>query len=254
MIKVTMTKKIIILLILFTLILPFKSLARSFSSDNYNLDWGNFNITGGKKTSTSFNLTDSVGQNAPGQFDNSGYILKSGFQYAYDQSYQFSFQIDDLDIDFGTLTPNVGTTQSNIITISTPSGNGYQILTNQNRPLSNIGNNTTIPDTVCDNGTCTHTNSAVWTQADTYGFGFNALGVDSSQVVTGIGTSNYFTDSTYFRHFADLSDSEDSQIIMSENSPVNEHSAKITYKVNISSSQAAGTYQNSINFIAVPKY
>lgn len=251
-----MTKHHSFLLLLFiALLFPLKSIAQSFNSDNYNIQWGNFNMTGGKKSSSSFTLTDTVGQNAPGQFDNNGYILKSGFQYAYDQVYKFSFAIDDLDVNFGSLTPNIGNTQSNIITISTNSSNGYQILSLENHPLTaNNGINTTIPDTTCDSNDCDETISTLWTENNIYGFGFNVLGINSSGVVTDIGTSNYFADSTYFRQFADNSNGESSQIIMSENSRVQERSAKITYKVNISSVQSAASYQNNINFIAVPKY
>lgn len=247
-------KKLFLLITLITLISPLKSLAQSFTSDNYNIQWGNFNMTGGKKSSSSFTLTDTVGQNAPGQFNSSGYILKSGFQYAYEGTYSFSFSIDDLNIDFGSLTPNIGTTRSNIITITTPSGNGYQILSIESHPLSSLDTNTTIPDTTCDDTNCDQTTSTPWTQNDIYGFGFNALGINSSGAVTGVGTSNYFTDSTYFRQFADNSSSEASQVLMSEDGAVEEHSARITYKVNISTNQSTGTYQNNINFIAIPKY
>lgn len=247
-------KKLLLISLLFLFFIPLSLNAQSFTSDNYEIQWGNFNMTGGKKTSSSFILTDTVGQNAPGQFDNTGYILKSGFQYAYDQVYEFSFSIDNLDINFGTLTPNIGTTQTNIITINTNSGHGYQILNLESYPLTSINTNSTIPDTTCDASDCDQTVSTPWTQNNIYGFGFNALGINSSGAVTGIGTSNYFTNSTYFRQFADDSNSETSQILMSEDSRVEERSARITYKVNISPNQAAGKYQNNINFIAVPKY
>jgi hypothetical protein len=230
-------------------------LAQSFSSSSYNIQWGNFNMTAGKKTSTSYQLTDTVGQNAPGKFNNTGYILKSGFQYIYDTLFYFSFQIDDLSLDFGSLVPGIGTTQTNTITISAPSGNGYQIMAVENHPLrQNSG--TTIPDTKCNSNDCNKTTSTVWTNPTAYGFGFNAIGINSSGAVTNIGTSNYFTDSTYFRPFANATNTpiDAPQIIMSENSPIKNRSAKVTYKINISAIQSAGNYQNGINFIAVPKY
>ena len=230
------------------------SLAQSFTSPSYHIDWGNFNMTGGKKTSTTYILTDSVGQNAPGQYDNTGYTLKAGFQYAYDQVYKFSFSIDNLDINFGSLIPNIGNTQSNIITISTPTGHGYEIFSLENYPLTNLNTNVTIADTTCDSNNCDQTTSGVWTQNNTYGFGFNAIGINGSGVTTNIGTSNYFPNSTYFRQFANQQTNETPQIFMSENIPVNNHSAKITYKINISPLQSEGSYQNNINFTAVPKY
>jgi hypothetical protein len=209
-------------------------------------------MTSGKKSSTNYTLTDTVGQNAPGQYDSLGYTVKAGFQYLYESNIPFSFKISNLTLNFGSLTPNIGSTVTNVITISTPSGHGYDILAIANHPLKSLGN--TIPDTKCDSGSCSESISGVWTNAATFGFGFNAIGVNSSMVATGVGTSNYFIDSTYFRQFADNSNGETAKILMSESGPVKNHSAKITYKINISSLQAAGDYENSINFVAVPKY
>ena len=245
-------KLLFLLLPLFFLPL-FPALAQHFESSSYIIDWGNFNITSGKKTSANYQLTDTVGQNAPGQYDSSGYILKSGFQYIYDTFNQLSFQIDDLSIELGTLTPQSPSTDSNIITISTPSGHGYQITAHQSHPLW-INASSYIPDTTCDSGTCSETSSGVWTQNTAYGFGFNAMGIGSSGENTGIGTSSLFPDQTYYRQFANATDSEIPQTIMEEDSPVKDRSARITYKANISTLQAAGQYQNSIIFTAVSKY
>ncbi|HPT66175.1 MAG TPA: hypothetical protein PK257_02595 [Candidatus Woesebacteria bacterium] len=202
-------------------------------------------MTGGKKTSSTYTLTDSVGQNAPGQYDGAGYIVKAGFQYIYDNAIPLSFQISNLDLNFGNLIPNIGSTVTNTLTVSTPTAHGYDILTFANHPLKTIGGGITISDTKCDSSTCSESTSDVWTSSNTYGFGFNA---------SGDGTSTFFTNSTYFRQFADNSAGETAKIIMSENTPVEDHLANITYKVNISPNQSAGTYQNSINFIMVPKY
>lgn len=228
------------------------SFAQTFTSPNYYIQFGNFNMTSGKKTSSSYTLTDTVGQNAPGRYASSGFTVKAGFQYIYDTLEKFSFSISDLDLPFGSLIPNVGSTQTNIVTITTPSGHGYEILAIANHPL--LSNNYTIPDTSCNSNNCTKNTSAPWTLSTAYGFGFNALGINTSGVVTNIGTSNYFTDSTYYRPFASLSINDLPQVFMSENVRVKEHSARITYKINISQNQAAGTYQNFINLIAIPKY
>jgi hypothetical protein len=228
------------------------SLAQSFDSASYHIDWGNFNMTSGKKTSTNYQLTDTVGQNAPGKFTSSGYTVKAGFQYIYDSMEKFSFSISDISIDFGSLAPNVGSTQSNTISITTPSGHGYQIMAIANKPLSTISSST-IPDTSCDTS-CSISSSGVWTSSSKYGFGFNTIGINSSGVATNIGTSSYFTNSTYFRPFAAASRVESPQIIMSEDSPVKNRSARITYKINISQYQPAGNYENLINLMAVPKY
>jgi len=235
---------------------PISAIAQSFTSGSYHIDWGNFNMTSGKKTSAHYQLTDTVGQNAPGKFTNTGFVVKAGFQYIYDLSFPFSFKIDNLAISFGALTPNVGTTQSNIITVSSPAGHGYQIMAAESHPLW-LSPAVFIPNTGCDNTDCTDSLSALWNTAvgsTAYGFGFNAMGINTSAAVTGIGTSNYFPTAGHYRPFADSSAPAPGQIIMSENSPAKNHSALITYKIYISPLQAAGSYQNSINFTAVPKY
>lgn len=240
-------KALFFILILFAIYnsLSTVCLGQTFDSENFHIEFGNFNMTSGRKTSTTYTLTDTVGQNAPGQYDNTGYTVKAGFQYIYDQSIPLSFKISNLDLNFGNLVPNVGSTLTNTLTVSTPTAHGYDILALADHPLKTIGGNVTIPDTKCNSGTCSESTSDVWTSSTAYGFGFNA---------SGNGTSSYFTDSTYFRQFADKSANETSQVIISENSSVKDHLSTITYKVNISPNQSAGTYQNSINFIMVPKY
>lgn len=244
-----------LLLFLFLLIFPSPCFAQTFDSDSYHIDRGNFNMTGGKKDSANYQLTDTVGQNAPGQFDTDGYVIKSGFQYIYDSLFRFSFAISSLNINFGSLVPNVSSMDTNTITISSPGISGYQVLIQENHPLA-VNSSTQISNTKCDDSNCTLNLASPWVNDDTYGFGYNVIGVNQSGAVTNVGTSNYFTNPTYFRPFADKSavPSEISAVIMSEDQPVNKHSARITYKVNIPIDQAAGNYQNAITFIAVPKY
>lgn len=249
-----MTKNSLLLFLVFFL-LPSPCFAQIFDSPSFHIDWGNFNMTGGKKNSTNYQLTDTVGQNAPGQFNSNGYIVKAGFQYVYDPTYRLTFTISKLNINFGTLVPGVGSTDTNIITITSPGVSGYQILVHQNHPLQ-INATQKIANTKCDLNSCSPNTSGLWVDNNTYGFGFNAIGINSSGVVTDVGTSNYFINDTYFRPFADRSalPKESDAVIMSENKPVQKHSARITYKVNIPVTQAAGNYQNAITFIAVPKY
>lgn len=244
-----------LILFLFLFLFSPACFAQNFTSASFHIDWGNFNMTSGKKNSTNYQLTDTVGQNAPGRFDSEGFIVKSGFQYIYDPTYRFSFSISKLNINFGSVVPGIGSTDTNIITITSPGLSGYQILVSQNHPLQ-INSSRQIPNTKCDASNCSLNFSSPWVNNTTYGFGFNAIGINDSGVVTDIGTSNYFTNATYFRPFADKSamPSEASAIIMSENRPTKKRSARITYKVNIASNQSAGNYQNAITFIAVPKY
>lgn len=230
-----------------------KILAQHFESSSYVIDWGNFNMTAGNKSSTNYKLSDTVGQIAPGLYSNSGLKVKSGFQYIYDSLTNFTFTIDNLNLAYGSLVPGIGSTVSNNITITTPSGAGYQIMAAENHPLQ-LNSLIKIPDTACDGNACSISSSALWTDAATYGFGFNAIGINNSGVATNIGTSAYFPNNNYYRPFANLAATDSPQTIMSESSAVKAHSARITYKVNISASQSAGDYENGVTFIAVPTY
>jgi hypothetical protein len=247
-------------LTLLAISLPFTRFAHAetFLSPHYKIEYGNFNITSGKKTNSTMILTDTVGQNAPGAFTNTGFSLKSGFQYIYTTFNQFTFKIENgkLNINLGTLVPGVGATDTNVISITSPSGHGYQIYSQESHLFRNFTGQT-IPNTSCDVGsTCTESSSGTWTSGTTYGFGFNALGINSSNTVNGVGTSDIFPNDTYYRQFANVGapDFKNPQIIMTESFPVKNHRARITYKANIPGNQPSGNYETAITFTAVPFY
>lgn len=242
-----MTKLKIIFPSLFLLFLGiFKTqiLAENFSSTNYQIQFGNLNMTGGNKTSPSFRLTDTVGQNAPGEYDGSTTILKSGFQYIYDIFKNMSFSISTLNIPLGTLVPGTPSTGSNVLTITTPYGKGYDIYALETHSLSTQAG-ATIPDTICDSGTCSESISGAWTLNTKYGFGFNA---------SGAGSSGIFSGPTQYRQFANLALNESPQIIATENINATARTTTITYKANISGFQRSGNYETAIIYLAIPKY
>ena len=103
----------------------------------------------------------------------------------------------------------------------------------------------TIADTTSNTGTCTESAAGVWTDQTKTGFGFNSNGATAPAD---------FVNSTYFRQFADISNSETMRAVMSSSNIANSDSATITYKAGVSGSQAAGNYQTGIAFVAVPGY
>ncbi len=216
--------------------------AETMSSDSYKIIFGNFNMTAGKKSSSSYTVTDTVGQTAAGEFNANGYTVKAGFQYLY-ALYDFSFRISDLTIDFGSLTPGTPATATNVLTVSAP-GAGYAVSVFENHPLENE-NEDQIPDTTCDNGGCTESQAEIWSSNTTYGFGFNLSGDD---------VASDFVDGSYFRQFANLAGGETPQVIMSSSQAGKNRQATVTYKVNISGDQAAGNYSNYLVFVATPSY
>jgi hypothetical protein len=222
-------------------------LAERLESDSYVIQFGNFNITAGEKESASYNVTDTVGQTGAGPFGSYGgssYFVGSGFQYIY-QIDDFSFQISQVAIDLGTLTPGTHNTASHNLTITTRGAGGYSVYAYELHPLRHSNGTTTISDTTCNAGTCTQTTAGVWTTQTVPGFGYNMTGNDVPAA---------FVDSTYFKQFADNSLAEAMQIVMSSSNIASNRTATVTYKAGVSGTQAAGNYQTGVAFVAVPGY
>jgi hypothetical protein len=217
--------------------------AQTLTSPSFTIRQGNFNMTSGTKTSTNYNLTDTMGQTAAEFFSSTGYHVKAGFQYLY-TLYNFSFSISSLAVNLGTLTPNNFSTASHTLTVSAP-GQGYSVSAFETSKLKKSGSSDTIPDTICDGGPCTETAAAVWTTASNNGFGYNATGNDIAAD---------FVSSSYFRPFPDASLSEVPATVMTTSSAGKNRLATVTYKVSPSATQAAGDYSTQVIYIATPVY
>jgi len=213
-------------------------------SPNYRIQFPNLNSGAGIPTSTNYALDSTLGQTGPGQFSSAGYIVKSGFQYIH-SIIPFSFTIEKIAVPFGSLIPQTPKTDTSTLTVSSGGANGYQVTAKENNPLKNQASADTIPDTLCDAGTCSQTAAGVWSQNTTYGFGYNMSGNDIPAA---------FVDATYFKQFADVNSAESAQIVMSSANVGRARQSTITYKVNVSNVQAAGIYQNIITFTATPTY
>jgi hypothetical protein len=211
-------------------------------SPSYTIRLGNFNMTSGFKSSASYNLTDTVGQIAANFFSSSGYHVKAGFQYIY-TLYNFSFSISSLAVGL-TLTPNAFSTASHTLTVTAP-GQGYSVTAYETSKLTKSGGSDTIPDTTCDSGTCTTTSAGVWATPTHNGFGYNLTGND---------IASDFVGSTYFRPFPDTSLGGTPATIMSTTAAGKNRLATVTYQVSPTGSQASGTYQTQIVYIATPVY
>jgi len=182
---------------LFTLLLFYSFTlvsAKNVSSEGYNIQMGDVNMGAGLPTSSSYNLGLTGGQTAPGLFAANGYQILSGFWYIK-TIIPFSFTIDDLSIDFGTLTPHQFSTKTNFLTVSAGGAGGYQVTASESAVLTSFGGAATIPNTSCNgNGqTCGEESAAPWTDNTKYGFGYNMSGDD---------IPSDFIDSTYFRPFS----------------------------------------------------
>lgn len=211
-------------------------------STNYRIIFPNFNSGAGIPTSSNYELNTTLGQTAPGLFSSSGFRVKAGFQYI-NSIIPFSFSISDIQKDFGSLTPNTPSTSTSTLVVSSGGASGYSVKVSENSPLT-TANSDTIIDTLCDT-TCSETSASSWTSSTKYGFGFNMNGDD---------VPADFVNTNYFRQFADRSLGENPATIMTSNNVGRSRTATITYKINVSGVQPAGSYQNILTFSAIPGY
>lgn len=229
----------------FTLVNPIFVFADDLKSPTFEVQMSTINITGGDKSSTSYKLSDTVGQTFQGQFNSAGYVILAGFQYI-NTLIPFSFKISNLDLDFGHLIPDVPRILTNTLTVTTGSAFGYSVKAVEDHPLQVIGGTNTIPDTACDLATpCLPTDANVWSDASRYGFGYNVQGTDVDAVD--------FVNANYYRPFA-VQNIDQPMTVMSRGNVATSSAATISYKIDVSGSQAAGTYQNSIQYIAIPSF
>lgn len=216
--------------------------AETLESNNYRLRMGNFNVTSGFKSSSTYSLTDTVGQTVANYFSSTGYHTRAGFQYLYALT-DFSFSLSSTAINL-SLTPNTFSTDSHTITVTAP-GQGYSVTVIALTPLTQTGTSTTIPSTTCDDGNCTKSLASIWSNPVINGFGYNLTGND---------IASDFVGSSYFRPFPDLSSGDNPETIMTSIQSGKNRLATVNYQLSPSGSQAAGTYTTSIVYIATPAY
>ncbi len=219
--------------------------AVSMESPRFKIESVNTSIAAGEKSSGSYKLSDTLGQLAAGEFSSTGYVVQAGFQYLH-SIIPFRFSVSNININLGTLVPNTPSTATTTLTVYFGAAGQYQVTAAEISPLKTLSGNT-IPDTSCDGGseTCTESVAKNWTSNSAYGFGYNMSGDD-------IPTD--FSSSSKFRPFADLSASENPVVVMSSNNVGKNRQATMTFKVNISPVQQIGSYQTVINFVATPSF
>ncbi len=250
--------KSILLILLFAFFYK-NSHAINMDSTGFSIKFGNINIGSKPESSTNYKLSTTMGQTSAGEFTSSGYTVKAGFQYIH-SIIPFSFTVSNTNIDFGRLVSNTFSTRTTDLTVSFGSAGNYQVTAYEDAPMKTLGS-LTIPDTGCNGGafSCDENNANLWNDVNTYGFGYKVTGEDVPNTFTTCYSTN---GSECYRRFSDKSASENPVIIMSSlnitgnTNPLlkNKHQSTVTFKINTSPIQAAGTYQANINFIATPSY
>lgn len=216
-------------------------IAQTMSNSSYKIFQGNLNMAGGSPSGSSNKLRFTAGQISPGLYTGANYKVRSGFQYIK-TSIAFGFSISPTLLDFGIVSPNNPITRTNTLTVSNGATLGYSVTVSADRqPTSKEGS--VIPGTSCDDGTCNDSKASIWTSSLSYGFGYRCDNLSGKDC-----------DSSFLEnYFKSLSISPSLQTIMSGGRG-RDKKAQVSYKVNISPTQQAGTYTNNITFIAAPSF
>lgn len=238
---INLTIGIAILLILFSF--TSDALAQTLSNSQYKLQLGNFNVSSANLTGNGTKLNYALGQSSYGIYKGTNYTVIAGFPSSTG-AIVFSFSISPTLIDFGTISPTNPITRTNTLTVSNGSANGFSVTVTQDHPLKSA-NGALIPDTSCDNGSCSASKADIWTNTLTYGFGYRC---DPSATGQANDCNSSFLAGNVYKPF-----SSSSQTIMTGTTGRNRQS-KITYKLNVSGSQEPGTYGNILTYIATPNF
>jgi len=154
-------------------------------------------------------------------------------------------------VPFGTLTSgNTFFHACQDLSVSTNASSGYA-LTAQTDTALKSGGGVLINNGTCD-GTCTETATDTWGTATNNGFAYSSTGTDS--VITA--TSTYRTFACIGATTTDClpEGGETAQNVMTNSAPVNNSTLTIEYKLSFPGTQAAGTYSNTVTYIATPTF
>lgn len=222
------------------------AVAQNMSNDNYILQLKDID-TAADKPQAKDNTLGVSDQQVPKQEPEPKLKIQAGF--LHDKSKDpFTFSISETLIYFGHLSPTNPITRSNKLTASNGSTNGYSVIAFEDRELWDWLSDTFIPDTSCNDGLCSESSSAPWTNILTYGLGYRCDNIIGSDCLAD------FSDLSFYKQFANNSKNEIPQKVLSGTNLKTERIVQITYKVNISGTQPKGSYQNIITYIAVPNF
>jgi hypothetical protein len=170
----------------------------------------------------------------PAHKEEKPYAKGKNYTVSTTKSEGFSFTVSQPLLDFGKLSATNPVIRQLELVLTSPFP--FQIIAFEDHPLQ-LKSSKAIPDTTCDNGACSETTAANWTNTLTYGFGYSLESFDSDA----------------YKQFADTSRAEPFQTILS-GTQANNKRFKVLYKVNISGTQSSGDYTNTVTYFATPDF
>lgn len=157
-------------------------------------------------------------------------------------------------VPFGTISPDTFKAGCQDLTLSTNASSGYIITAQEGTSLKDASTSQIISDTTCDTAACTESTGAAWATATAnQGLGYWC------ENITGTPCAAAGDTTAEHRQFACLgvdadcnpgTGAETAQTVMTGVSPVSANKGRVHYKLSVSSTQAAGSYANTITYIA----
>lgn len=214
-------------------------IAQTSSNDNYQIDLQEIDIN---PQNTSGTIPSIVKTEIKKE------VPKEETEYIVDNSF-LSIYLDNNSIDFGTLSPGNPVTRTVVLSIKTNSG--YAVQVSEDHSPQNQ-NNSSIPDTTCEDGQCSETIESLWKNNLTYGFGMRCDPVRMDKSLGSLACMSFEDD--YYKQVANISRGKKAKSIISGKENYQEKKAKITFKLNAPGTQKPGSYSSNITLIAVPNY
>lgn len=147
----------------------------------------------------------------------------------------FAFSLSTTILDFGQITPTDPTTRTTTIHVNPSETLGFSLFAITDHELQSE-NKKIIPDTTCDNGTCTSKYASTWDSILTYGLGYRYDSIKDFMQLPNQAKGHVLSPII----FGNI-DSKDTQVT-------------ITYKTNVSTTQDIGLYTNTLSLIAIPDF
>lgn len=180
---------------------------------------------------------DSIGASTPG-------MTRCGTALSSNAS-----QSTAASINFGSVSLGQFNTLAQRFTCSTNASNGYTVQIYENNQLINSSTGATIPDTDCDDGTCTTTSEQKW-ETDT-GVTKSEFGYSLESITGPVA----FQHDNVFKAKPFGVGTANAKVIMNRtDTPTGVDQGYICYRITASNFQEAGVYQNQINFIATATF
>ncbi len=162
-------------------------------------------------------------------------------------------------VPFGSsgITSNTFYKGCHLLTVSTNASSGYAITVEENTNLISAGG-AVIQDTICGANFCGDTISAAsttpWSTSTDNGFGYTCDGTNCSSFFNSATEYNTFPCRGTTAQCDPGSGDESANTPISSSIPVSAVTSTIVYKLSISGTQTAGSYSNTITYIATPTF